>query len=232
MAGLSNIKTHGQASSFYSDGVVIQPNFALTEKNDGTIEGTVTFITELSNANKLPQMGSVHPKDARCQIYNREVTFLKLKKVQLVASYFGLIARRTPSILSYTPNTDKEPIDTHPQFTDFAGTRSNPKNGAVFDVSDGEFIGFNDPEIKDLFGSLHYLVPSTIISLSYWSSSAPSIRRRMTVQSNIAGFRKPSDVKEFLFMDAAYRQVGSFYQVTEQYIGSGPNGFSRKVYNG
>jgi hypothetical protein len=37
-------------------------------------------------------------------------------------------------------------------------------------------------------------------------------------------------VKEFLVIDYPYRQVGSFYQVTEQIMGSGPNGFSSILY--
>lgn len=152
---ISNIKKHGRVRDFYADGVVILPGFSLTEKNDGTIEGNVTFETDLANFANLPRMGSSHPRESRCECYNRDITYLPLQKVQLVASYFGLISSKTAPILSYTPNTDKEPIETHPLFEDFA----TPENGATFDEETGEFLGFMDKAIKDLFGARHYLVP-------------------------------------------------------------------------
>lgn len=223
---ISNIKNHGRVRDFYADGVVILPNFSLTEKNDGTIEGTVVFETDMSNFSSLPRMGAAHPRDSRCEIFNREITYLPLQKVRLTASYFGLVSAKTEPIISYTPNSDKDPVETHPLFADFA----TPGNGARFDPESGEFLGFFDKAIKDLYGAAHYIVPSTMVSLTYWQSSVPSLSRRMSIKASIPGFRKPSDVKEFLLLDIPYRQIGSFYQITEQYLGSGPGGFSRKLY--
>lgn len=226
----SNIRKKGSVTEYYANGVAIQPNYSLTEKNDGTIEGNVTFMTDMDHFANLPRMKSAHPRESRCEIYNREITYLPLRKVQLVASYFGLISNKTDPIISYTPNTDKEPIETHPLFEEFAGTKASPKNGAKFDDETGEFLGFYDQSIKDLFGAAHYLVPATMVSLTYWQSSVPSLSKRMSIKSSIPGFRKPPDVKNFLLLDIPYRQIGSFYQLTEQYLGSGPNGFSTKIY--
>lgn len=211
-------------------GVQIQPDYTLTEKNDGTIEGTVDFICDISNFASLPRMGAPHPREPRCEIYNRDITYLPLDRVKLTASYFGLIAPKTNPTLAYSPNTDKESIETHPLFQEFGGTKASPKNGAKFDSETGEFLGFYDQTIKDLFGVRHYLTPSTMVALTYWTSSVPSINKRMTIRSSVPGFRKPSDVKDFLLLDIPYRQIGSFYQVTEQYLGSGPNGWSEKIY--
>lgn len=224
------LQKKGSVTEFYADGVAIQPNYSLVEKNDGTIEGNVIFECDVSYFANLPRMKSAHPRESRCEIYNREITYMGLKKVRLTASYFGLVSSKTDPIISYTPNTDKEPIETHPLFQEFAGTRSSPKNGAKFDDDTGEFLGFYDQSIKDLFGTAHYLVPATMVSLTYWQSSVPSLTKRMSIKASISGFRKPSDVKDFLLLDIPYRQIGSFYQVTEQYLGSGPNGFSKKIY--
>lgn len=226
----SHVQKKGNVREFYANGVAIQPNYSLTEKNDGTIEGNVIFETDMANFSNLPRMKSVHPRESRCEIYNREITYLPLLKVRLTASYFGLISSKTDPIISYTPNTDKEPIETHSLFEEFAGTRSSPKNGAKFDDDTGEFLGFYDQSIKGLFGTAHYLVPATMVSLTYWQSSVPSLTKRMSIKASVPGFRKPSDVKDFLLLDIPYRQIGSFYQVTEQYLGSGPNGFSKKIY--
>ena len=220
----------GSVTDYYSDGVAIQPNFSLTEKNDGTIEGQVVFVCDITKFNNLPQMGSVHPREPRCELYNREITYQGLYKVQMTGSYFGLVSKKTDPILSYIPNTNQEPITSHPSFTTFAGTLAAPLNGAKFDADTGEFLGFYDQTITDLFGVQFYLVPATMLSLSYWTSDVPSLSRRMTRKSSIPGFKKPSDIKEFLVLDYPYRQVGNFYQVTEQIMGSGPNGFSTTLY--
>jgi hypothetical protein len=227
---LSTIRKKGRVTDQYPDGIVVQPNYVLIEKNDGTIEGNVIFEAEKENASRLPQMGAPHPFEKRCQLYNREIRGIGLNKIQMTGSYFGLVSTKTKSILSYTPNTDRDPIETNPLFEDFAGTKDAPINGAKFDPETGEFLGFFDQSIKELFGATHYLVPSTMVSLTYWQSSPPSLTRRMSIKSSIPGFRKPSDVKNFLLLDLPYRQINSFYQVTEQYLGSGPNGWSKKIY--
>ena len=207
-----------------------QPNFGINEKNDGTLEGQVVYKGDRSNLQSFPQIGSAHPTDTRLEAYNREITYLPLEQVTVTVSYFGLTSKKTDPIISYTPNTNQEPITSHPNFADFAGTSAAPLNGATFDSETGEFLGFYDQDITDLFGVQFYLVPATMLSLTYWTSEVPSLGRRMTRKPSIPGFRKPSDVKEFLILDMPYRQVGSFYQVTEQIMGSGPNGFSQILY--
>lgn len=224
------ITKKGNVESFYADGVVTLPNYSLTEKNDGTIEGQVVFEADISKFNNFPKLKAPHPRDSRCELYNREITYLPLNKVRMTGSYFGLVSRKTDPILSYTPNTNQEAITSHPDFEDFAGTSAEPLNGAKFDDETGEFLGFFDPAIKDLFGVQFYLVPATLLSLTYWTTNIPSLGKRMQKKSTISGFRKPSDVKEFLIMDTPYRQIGSHYQVTELIMGSGPNGFSNILY--
>lgn len=224
------IKKKGDIAEYYSDGVAIQPNFSITEKNDGTIEGQVVFKCDTSRIANLPQMGATHPRDSRCELYNREITFQGLTQIQMTGSFFGLVSARTKPIISYTPNTNQDPITSHPDFSSFAGSKTTPLNGAKFDDDTGEFLGFFDQSITDLFGAEFYLVPATLLSLTYWTKNVPSLQRRMTRKSSIPGFKAPPDVKEFMLLDTPYRQVGSFYQVTEQIMGSGPNGFSNIIY--
>ena len=216
----------GSITDYSANGVVAQPGYSLTEKNDGSIEGNVVFECDAANFFNLPQMGDAHPSDSRCELYNREITYMALGKIRMTGSYFGIVSSPTDSILSYSPNVDREAIETHPNFATF-GTA---ENGAKFDSETGEFLGFFDREIPELFGVAHYLSPSTMVSLTYWTSNPPSLSRRMSIVSSVDGFTKPDDVADFLLTDMPYRQVGSFYQVTEQYIGSGPNGWSEILY--
>ena len=226
----SNITRKGSISEDYASGIALQPGFTLTEKNDGTIDGTAVFECDTGDINNLPQMNAVHPLDSRAVIYNRDITYMGLRKIQMTASYFGLVSRKTEPVISYVPNTDKEPIETHPLFQEFAGTAASPINGAAFDPDTDAFLGFFDPVIKELFGATHYLVPSTMVEVSYWQNTVPSLQRRMSIRTSIQGFRKPTDVKDFLLLDIPYRQIGPFYQVSEQYLGSGPLGWSKILY--
>jgi hypothetical protein len=221
----------GNISEYYADGVAIQPGYKLTELDDGTISGTVTFECDLANFANLPQVGAAHHRDSRAELYARDITYLPLEKVRLVGSYFGLVAAKTDSILSYTPNTDREVIETHKDFAEFAGDADSPLNGAEFDAETGEFLGFFD-NTNDLFGTRYYLTPSTQVSLTYWTRNKPSLKRRMSIVASVPGFNAPPDVADFLRLDMPYRQVGSHYQVTEIYLGSGPNGWNSTVYPG
>lgn len=225
-----SIKKVGRVESYYTDGVVIHPDYSLTIANDGTITGTVVYSCDVKLISRLPKMNSLHPRDSRCEAYNLDLTYKGLNRVELVVSYFGLTSPKTTPIISYSPNTDRSTIETHPDFTSFAGTKEEPKNGAKFDDETGEFLGFFDPKNKDLYGVRNYYTSATIVQVSYWQSNVPSVSRRMSIVSSIPGFRKPSDVRNFLLTDIPYRQIGSFYNITEQYLGSGPNGWSRTIY--
>lgn len=210
-------------------GFAIQQGYSLTEKNDGTIDGTVTFKTDDTRIASVPRIGSTHPRDPRCECYTSEPTWHANGEVTIVNSYFGLQSRKTDPIISYTPNTNTDDIRSHPDFAELAGTADAPNedNKATWNPETGEFLGFFGGE---LLGVEFYLVPASLLSLSYWTDSVPSLKKRMTIQVDVAGFKKPADVKELMLLDTPYRQVGSFYQVTEQWMGSGPKGFSRKVY--
>lgn len=227
---MPQVKT-GDIRDFYANGVAIQPGYKLTEKDDGTIEGTVQFEADRNDIANFPQVGNAHPADSRCECYARELTYGKNGKVFLSASYFGLVSSKTDPVVNYTPNTDRDAIETHPDFATMAGTSASPNNGAAFDAETEEFLGFFDSS-NDLFGTRYYLRPSTMVSLSYWTRNRPTLKKRMTIVTSVKGFRKPPDVKDFLLLDTPYRQIGSHYQVTELYMGSGPDGFNPTVYPG
>lgn len=220
----------GSIREFYADGVAVQPDYSITEKNDGTLEGQITFVCDINDFLSLPQMGSTHVRDARLELYNREITYQGLNMVSMTGSYFGLISSKTEPTIAYTPNTNQEPITSHKDFVDFAGDKDAPLNGAKFDDDTGEFLGFFDPDVKDLFGVSAYLIPATLLSLTYWTDKVPKLGKRMQRKSSIPGFYRPEDVAEFLILDYPYRQVGNFYQVTELIMGSGENGFSTTLY--
>lgn len=224
------LEIKGRVKDFYRDGQVLQPGWTVTEKNDGTLEGTAEYHCDTEDAANVYRIGHSHPKSNKLECYNITISGSKNHKLIVSCAYFGLTSSKTDPIISHTPNTNQDPITSHKDFSEFAGTKEKPLNGAEFDSETGEFLGFFDPENTDTFGVDSYLVPATLVSLTYWTDKVPGLKKQMTKVRNVEGFRKPDDVKEFMLISSPYRQVGSFYQVTEQYMGSGENGFSPTIY--
>jgi len=226
--------------------ISLQPGRTINEKNDGTLEGQAIFKCDKSYVDNIPKLKSLHPDDDRLEAYDISKTYNSNGLVTVVVSYFGLTASKTDPVITYSGGQNNEPIETHPNFVKFAGTVNAPLNGAKF-VTEGEdrgaFIGFTEDtagedaalDKKQFRGIEYYLTPSTQITVSYWQDKVPALKDRLTITKRIKGInsqdlKKPSNVKDFLLLDTPYRQVGSFYQVTEQYLGSGPAGWNDEIY--
>jgi hypothetical protein len=207
---------------------VAQPNRTIGQKSDGTLDGQVVFKTDRARIGTLPQIGSTHPDDSRLKQFQRNITYAPNSEVIMTASYFGLTLSKTAETISYSGGQNNDPIETHPDFESFAGTQGAPLNGAVFDDDTGEFIGFISGDYQ---GVQYYLTAATVISLSYWTDSPPVLKNRMSIVASLPGFVTPPDVVNFLLLDSPYRQIGTwYYQVTEQYLGSGVKGWDPIIY--
>lgn len=223
--------TLGSIRDRYADGVAMQPDRGTTEKDDGSIDGTILFECHREDMANLPAKGDKHPDDSRLELYSRVVSYGRQGMVQMTGSYFGIVAPETEPILSCATDPDRLPIVLHPKFrTVLGGTSASPKNSARFDPETGEFLGFFN-EASSLFGVEYFFSPSCQVSLSYWTRRAPTLKRLMTIHNSIRGFRKPEGVKDFLLIGSPYRQVGTHFQVTENYLGSGPDGWNPVIYS-
>jgi len=219
--------------------VVIQPDRSVNETNDGTLEGRVTYRCDKEDEALLPQIGDEHPDDSRLECYNVSKSYNSNGLVTATLSFFGIAQTpETEPVISYTGGQNNDPIETHPNFADFAGTADVPLNGASFD-DDGRFTGFLEDTYDDTTpqfrGLEYYLTPSTQITVSYWTDKVPNLKTRLQVYTKIPGvggrdLKVPEDVENFLLLDTPFRQVGAFYQVTEQWLGSGPQGWNTEVY--
>ena len=217
------------------DGLFIQPNRTISEKEDGTLSGSVLY--EGTQGDFLPNIGSPHPDDTRLELVEGTRTYMPNGKIQLQASYFGLVSSTTTKAISYAGSQGSDPIEAHPNFNYFAGptNKGGGLNGAQFETEvnpDGDeyyrFLGFFGG--GDFSGVSSYLTAGTQVSVTYWTDKIPKLNNRMTIVQKIPGFTTPPDVGNFLFLDSPYRQVGSFYQVTEQYLGSGQRGWNALIY--
>lgn len=218
--------------------VEIQPNRTISEREDGTLSGSVIYDTD--HKFYLP-IGSKHPDDDRLELVEKTRTFMPNGREQVVAAYFGLVSTTTERQISYTGAQNQDDITTHSNFDFFAGNGGSPRNGAQFvteENADGdeyyEFLGFfpfkNGGFYNAFTGVSSYLTAGTQVSVTYWTDQIPKLDQRMTIFKTIPGFTTPPDVGNFLLLDTPYRKIGSFYQVTEQYLGSGTRGFNPEIY--
>lgn len=126
--------------------------------------------------------------------------------------------------------TGEAPIETHPNFVStLGGTADAPLNDAVFD-DDGKFVGFAATSIYA--GYETYLVPSTTYRRSTPSRTRPSSVGpvgRLDTQPPIS-----HDVPggNWLFTCRSFRRDGGVYDVTEEWLLSGPGGWDSDIYGG
>ena len=220
-------------------GAQLQPGATVTANDDGTASGMAIFHADEVSAGALPLEGSSHPKDGRLACTAVTRTYVGNGIVSHQCSYFGIISTRTR--VTYSSGTAAEPIQTHPKFDTFAGTRENPRNGAIwakvnassaYKSTFDEFEGFNKKdEAGDFFGVTSYYTPSGQVEISYYLDRAPSLSRLMSITGAIRGFSMPQGVKNALLVDMPYRQIGeNHYQVTESYLLSGKKGWNPQIY--
>lgn len=213
----------------------VQPDRTIIERTDGTLEGTVTYVTKKEWAPYLPRLEETHPDDNRLEIHTVEKTLNRVGLASATAHFRGLTDDPTTAVISYVGSPDRESIETHPNFTTLAGTqKSDAKNGAKWLLRQGDnetyyvFDGFRDSD-NELFGVEYYLKASTQVTTTHWQTAVPKVVR-MKIVPSIDGFKKPADVKDFLLIDTPYRQIGNLYQVSKIYLGSDVSGWSTKVY--
>ncbi len=220
----------------------LQVGAKVVEHDDGTLTGSARWEGGSENAGSAPSIGSKHPMNSRLECTSYELEALALGKIAYTASYFGIT--NSTRRVAYNVGVASEDIQTHPRFEIIAGTPENPQPGAKWikrtdDLEEEyyEFLGFFNGKDgfanakNSMVGTTHYLLPSGVVEISYYTSKQPSAKRLMTIQNTVKGWKKPEGVKDVLFTDAPYRQIGrSHYHVTETYLCSDEKGWNPKVY--
>lgn len=207
-----------------------QHGWTVDEDEYGLLTGEFSWEGDFAYRFTTPQKGSLHPYDFRLTAYRHRLQRLGANKCRVTLSYIGLAADPTPRFIEHPGGSGQEPIETHPNFKDFAGTPGAPLNGAYFDPESGEFIGFTDPTNR-LVGTKAYIVPSVMVNLTYYTHYAPYLNHVGKRYNALPpDFIKPANVKNFLLIGMPYRRIGNVFQVTEQVLGSGPGGWNTRIY--
>lgn len=208
-----------------------QPGWEIVESDDDTIRATLVYEGDWNLRSTAPTKGSRFPFTEPLVCFERRQKRLGTEKVEITCDFIGISSDPTPFKIEYPGGSATEAIETHPNFSRFAGTPQQPKNGALFDPETEEFLGFTDPENRK-YGTRSYYVPNVIVNVSYWSWRVPQARRiAREVKASLPNVLVPGSVKNFLLIGLPYRQVvGKLYAITEQWLGSGELGWDSDIY--
>jgi len=188
----------------------LQPGWSLETDYDQVIRGTSVYEGDAGRPG--PVKFHRHPYDSRAVCIAVKETKMKTEKKQWTCQYLGLEQSPTIGIVEFPGGTGQDPIETHPKFAQFAGTSGKPQNGAIFDDTTGEFIGFGAGSFA---GVRSYLVPNVAVNVTWWQSTVPAIGRiGKRVSGVIPNFYPPAGAQDKLLVGMPYRQYGPFFQVT------------------
>ena len=224
--------TKGQITGGDIIGLQVQSDSAIVTKNDGTMDGILVYKLDADYVESLPQIGDAHPDDDRLECINVSRTYDNLGIVTATCSYFGLSPQSgqvTVQVTSYQGGTNSDPIETHPKFSTLAASSDYSYD------DEGNFLGFTGGNLQ---GVQYYLTPSSTVTLTAWRVDKPSLNDRVSIFDKIPydvneGGIIPSfsnDIKNWLLIDSPYRKVGSFYQVSDTFLASGPDGWNTDIY--
>jgi hypothetical protein len=213
------------------NGLTRQPDSEISEEIDYTMKGQIVFEGDKQYQNNAPQIGTPHPDDNRLHCYARRRQFPKLGKIKIICDYIGLMYDPTPPVWEMIGTLSEDPIETHQNFVDkIGGNLGNEKNNAYFDPDTGEFVCFPADAPQDLGGVRGYLVPSVVWRKTWWSSTAPQPSDLGVIIQRPVQLALPQSVKNGLGSNFTYRQVGFYFQVSEEVMGSGKKGWNTLIY--
>lgn len=218
------------------EGLIRQTGDSLSQREDGTFDATVRFVCRWADIMVYaPRRNSARHPDFPTLICNG-IQGTRLKPgimVELTATYRGVVGS-TPDPGNELGNSTEEvitsmseaPIETNPKFvTDIGGTQANPLNDAVFN-DDGTFKGW---KVTSRFaGKESYLIPSTIYRRSTPSRTRPSSVGPVGTISS-PGIGSPATTN-WLYTARTWRRDGGVYEVSDEYMLSGPGGWDPVIY--
>jgi hypothetical protein len=210
-------------------GAWLQADSSISIDQDGLITGSASIDGDRASViGSQPTIGQTrHPKDTRAVCTDFKLTYSKGGKAKIDANYFGIISDPTPIRIEFPGGSGQDPIETHPNFLQFAGTPQAPLNGAIFDDEDGRFLGFGEGEFA---GVTSYIIPNVIVNVSYYTYRLPNVDGVGKIAREVLPFTRPKGVRNWLLIGMPYRQIGSFFYVTQQLLGSGPGGWNNRIY--
>ena len=228
-----------------SSGLTLQPGSTVVQDAKGGVTGRATWkcpkadvATHLATTDAFPLAGYSY-----LALEKRTIKYEAAHAV-IAGEYAGTTytaAAGDNEVEELIIGTSEEPIETHPDFSTFAGTPSapnatskpifvDPDTGAVTtDDAKGMFAGFASS--GDLAGVVSYLASRNITFRKSWTQdSAPSSMGG--VGQIDSGFGAPAVTGSYtwLYVGMSYRNAGAAYTVSKEWKLSGPGGWDTDIY--
>lgn len=213
----------------------LQTGWRLDITWNGVIRGTASFIWPVSELLiRNPKFGDPHPRDPRCEVVAVSAVSLPNKLIRFEVEYFGLTSGKnsTPK-WSFHRSLAEEAIETHPDFvTKIGGTPDVPLNDAQYDKQSKEFIGFPADAPYNLGGVRGYLTGNNTMRKHYFTidpeQGGSGMGKVFTIPSDVPGV-EPG--QQALKTNWANQRIGlHYYEVTEEYLVAGINGWNHLIY--
>jgi hypothetical protein len=220
------LKKRGDSSRLH-----IQPGSELEYEQEGLIRGQTVLEGDIAWLTKVPAIGDKHPDEPLALCYHRKIAKLPLSRLRATCSYIGIARDPTDYVVELIGALNREPIDTHRDFVSkIGGKLGSEKNNAVFDEVTGAFIAFAADAPQGLGGVEGYLLPGVNIRRSYWTKRVPATASMGKIVGRPRDMLLPADVRNMLVGPITYRLVGRLYQVSEEQLGSGADGWNTLIY--
>lgn len=216
--------------------------------NDGVVTGVLgSTLSTLGKTFYLTNIDLV-TKDA--------ITEVTLEYVAPIADA-GATQQEIEALTIYEASSvlSEEPISSHPAFTVATGiftssivsaaggayTQGSGEEilgyGAIFS-EEGVFVGFNKEAPNNFFGVQSYLTPKVTFRKTFSQSSAPAVSYTQKVGFiyDTPDAQAPSltGSQNWLFTNLSWRNSGAggtgLFEITEEYTGSGLNGWNDVIY--
>lgn len=207
---------------------------------------TLTRVEEIP-ADLFPQgmqpVGTPHPRYRNMAV--SKINYTKEKHGQFYRVsyiYEGFMVGLPEPTYDLDESNSEEPIQTHPNFADFAGTPSAPLNGAVFiDPETGKPTTDDDVGVFREFGiagGRKAGVQSYVANGALWIETSYSTTRPSSV-GDVGTIETPSGSpptigtsRNWLLWSIAYRKRGGIYETRKTWRCSGVGGWDTDIYDG
>jgi hypothetical protein len=201
----------------------------------GLSTATATWYDH-SDRPTLPGLGDAHPIWTELKIERIRVDHQQTHW-EISADYAGVIG--TPeAVYELDSSAIEEPIETHPDFEDFAGTPEDPlvtggkkgnEFGAVFNQDTGAFEGFVYGDKRGVRG---YLAPGAVWRMTQVQSEAPveGVEDTGVIDPAPYGPIPAAGTRNWLYTGMTYEQRGGCYTVRYEWKLSGRRGWDADIY--
>ena len=228
--------------SIVDDTIAIdQPNNSLRVSKTGAARLTARAKCNVSAFPTIvPSAGQAHPNFSTLFLREFDFTTLPGGLILLELNYEGYISPLPPAVWSVGGSTGEEPIRLNPNWAALK-TLAQDNNGYVEDEN-GAFVEFTAPE--ELAGVQSSLAPRVVLTQRYVTTVFPTselaalrtIDAPPTTGTNgwdeIPAMTTGAENWFKINFESVDLGFGEAYEITNQWLKSGPNGWSETIYGG